>query len=513
MAENILLIEDNKEHAIALKLYLERSGITVVIGTTLEEMLSKSRAKAFDILLINPFLNDRNICPQINNTKKYNPSLQIIVLCFKKYLDQAMDEVGTNAINFLEIPVSSKALKLAIIHARRCISNEQRITAYSERLADLEHDRTLYHQLFNEVPCYISIQNRDLRLIGGNSLFQKDFGNEIGEYCYEIYKHRSSSCPTCPVIKTFSDGKSHSTEEVVTALSGQQYHVLTQTAPIFDDEGEITQVMEIATDITQIRELQGHLSSLGLMLGSMSHGVKGLLTALDGGIYQMESGMKKNNPERTENALELIKQVADRIKKMVLEILYYAKSGKLNYQTVDVSKLMITVVSTVSNLAKKNCIEISTDIPDSLGDIDIDSNWLQAALVNLAENAVEACKYDKAKDKKHKVQFTLWEDEKKRICLSIKDNGMGMDQETREKMFTLFFTSKGSQGTGLGLFIANHVIQQHGGQIKVESTLGEGTCFEVCLPRKKPEESVAPFGKLVDSVVNTPYPTKDEIVK
>lgn len=497
MAENILLIEESESHARALQLYLERSGITVSIGTTSQDMLTKSVTREFDILLINPFLNGQSICSHIKDVKNFNPSLQVIVLCLKKHLDQAMDEVGTHAINFLEIPVSSKALNLAVIHARKCIANEHRMSIYSERLADLEHDRTLYHQLFNEVPCYISIQNRDLRLIGGNSLFQKDFGNEIGEYCYEVYKHRSTSCPTCPVIKTFSDGKTHSTEEVVTALSGQQYHVLTQTAPIFDDDGDITQVMEIATDITQIRQLQGHLSSLGLMLGSMSHGVKGMLTALDGGIYQMESGFKNNNPERIENAFELIKQVADRIKKMVLEILYYAKSRKLNYKTVDVVQIIKTVVSTVSNLAKKHCIQIVTDIPEYLGEFDIDSNWLQSALVNLAENAVEACKYDKAKNKNHQVEFKLWEDERKMVCFSIKDNGMGMDQETREKMFTLFFTSKGSQGTGLGLFIANHVIQQHGGNITVESTPGEGTIFQVCLPRKKPEESLAPFTKMI----------------
>jgi signal transduction histidine kinase len=56
-------------------------------------------------------------------------------------------------------------------------------------------------------------------------------------------------------------------------------------------------------------------------------------------------------------------------------------------------------------------------------------------------------------------------------------------------MFTLFFTSKGSQGTGLGLFIANRVIQQHGGTIKVESESQKGTRFQICLPRKKPEQT------------------------
>jgi signal transduction histidine kinase len=69
----------------------------------------------------------------------------------------------------------------------------------------------------------------------------------------------------------------------------------------------------------------------------------------------------------------------------------------------------------------------------------------------------------------------------------IQDNGMGMDRETQEKMFTLFFTSKGSQGTGLGLFIANRVIQQHGGRIQIESKPQAGTRFQICLPQRRPE--------------------------
>jgi signal transduction histidine kinase len=74
------------------------------------------------------------------------------------------------------------------------------------------------------------------------------------------------------------------------------------------------------------------------------------------------------------------------------------------------------------------------------------------------------------------------------------DNGIGMDQETREKAFSLFFSSKGAEGTGLGLFIANNIAQKHGGSIEVESELGKGTCFVVKIPRKRrkdPSETTA----------------------
>jgi signal transduction histidine kinase len=70
------------------------------------------------------------------------------------------------------------------------------------------------------------------------------------------------------------------------------------------------------------------------------------------------------------------------------------------------------------------------------------------------------------------------------VSFIIRDNGKGIDRSTQEKMFSLFFSSKGSKGTGLGLYIANDVVHQHGGQIMVDSKVGEGTEFRVDLPRK-----------------------------
>jgi signal transduction histidine kinase len=72
------------------------------------------------------------------------------------------------------------------------------------------------------------------------------------------------------------------------------------------------------------------------------------------------------------------------------------------------------------------------------------------------------------------------------VLFRISDNGVGMDRETMDNMFTLFFSSKGSRGTGLGLFISNEIVQQHGGSIRVESAPGRGTEFKITIPRKAP---------------------------
>jgi len=384
-------------------------------------------------------------------------------------------------------PVKSAALDLALKQARTWIAMNKKVEMYEKKYEDLRNAQTLYQQLFDEVPCYISVQDREFRLTATNRLFKRDFGDEIGSYCYEIYKHRGSPCQNCPVAATFEDGLPHPTEEIVTSKSGKQYNVLTWTAPIRNIDGEVTQVMEMSTNITRLRQLQDHLTSLGLMIGSMSHGVKGMLTALDGGIYQLETGLANKDENRISKAFEQVKQMTGRIRKMVLEILYYAKSRELSYKSVDISRMAEKVFGDAKAIADKNGIVLEAEIAEDLGLVEVDTNWMQAALVNFMENAVDACTYDQSKQD-HVVNFKVYNQGSDRICFIIEDNGMGMERETREKMFTLFFTSKGSQGTGLGLFIANRVIQQHGGTIKVESESQKGTRFQICLPRKKTEQ-------------------------
>ncbi|MDY6906503.1 MAG: ATP-binding protein [Thermodesulfobacteriota bacterium] len=486
MAGTILLIDSDTSHANALKTYLSRKYPEVLIAASADQLNQALAGHRVDIILADPYSIGGTFPETLKAMKASWPALPLIIFSQREYLDQAMDDFGTLAIQYLEIPLNTKALGLAIKNAQTHIANERRLANYAERLSDLDAAQILYYQLFNEVPCYITVQNRDLRLTDTNLMFKKDFGDEVGGYCYEVYKHRSSPCPECPVAKTFQDGQSHGTEEVVRSKSGQQYNVITQTAPIRDEDGEITQVMEISTNITKIRQLQDHLSSLGLMLGSISHGIKGMLTSLDGSIYHLETGFQKQDDRRIEKGFWQIKKVSEGIKKMVLDILNYAKSRELQYQPVKISDMITDAVATVTKQASDNNVAIETCIADDLDTVEVDPNWMQTSLVNFLENAVDACVFDVGKTD-HRIGVSAYPDGDNRLCLKIADNGIGMDEETRDALFSLFFSSKGAKGTGLGLFIANHVIEQHGGRINVESRLGQGTCFEIVLPQTRAE--------------------------
>ena len=486
MADEILIIDADRAHSQALGPFLERRQFDFSMAETMEEALPFFDALGPHFVLIaDPQHLEPGSLEVLQRYKANYPSIQIIIISPKDNLTGIMEKMGLDVLSYLEKPVNSVAFELALKQARHQGRIDVQLQDHRKKIKTLQSTQILYEQLFDEVPCYITVQDRQFRITATNRLFKEHFGTEIGSYCYEVYKHRSSPCAHCPVANTFETGLPNRTEEVVTAKSGQKYHVLTWTAAIRNGDGEITQVMEMSTDITHIRQLQDHLTSLGLMIGSMSHGIKGMLTALDGGIYQLETGLKKNDPERIERAFGQVRQMADRIRKMVLEILYYAKSRKLQYQTVDVGQLLKRIVESTIPKAQQNQIPFETEIADDLGQCEVDPNWFESAMVNFLENAIEACTHDRSKSD-HRVLFSAHPLEDRRICFEVKDNGMGMDRETREKMFTLFFSSKGSQGTGLGMFIAHHVITQHGGAIKVSSELGEGTHFTICIPRERP---------------------------
>lgn len=392
-----------------------------------------------------------------------------------------------------------------IVHATPIYGNDGEIELVLELSVDTSEVRRLreelrltrerYRQLFDESPCYIAVVDKDMRLLEANRRFRDDFGLPEGRHCHELYLHRPAPCTDCPAQRSFADGRPHQHETVVTTKDGRQNNVLVSTAPLRDAEGRVCEVMEMSTDITELRLLQDHLSQLGLLLGSTAHGIKGLLTALDGSVYRMGSGLEHNKPERVADGFKDMRHLVHRLRKMVLDILYYAKNRELTVEDLRAREFSEGILALVTPKAALCGVRLIRDIflPETEtagGDapFQADAGALSSALVNLLENAVEACSGNAHPPQDgHKVRFAV-EISPEEITFRVVDNGPGMDRETREKLFTLFFSSKGSAGTGIGLFVADQVVRQHGGRIAVASEPGHGAAFTIALPRKQPGE-------------------------
>ena len=359
---------------------------------------------------------------------------------------------------------------------------------------ELRQTRERYRQLFEESPCYVAVIDRGMAVLEVNRRFREDFGEPEGRLCHELYAHREGACVNCPALRTFEDGLTHQYETVVTTRDGRKVTVLGFTTPIRDAQGEITSVMEMSTDITELRSLQGHLAQLGLLLGSTAHGIKGMLTAIDGSIYRMGSGLKRNDPARVEDGYKDMRLLIGRLRKMVLDILYYAKDRGLAWEEVPVYAFAKENADLVEDKARELGVRLirgfdsESPDPDALGVFEADTGALSSGLVNILENAIEACAANPhPPESGSEVTFSVHPgpDEMRFV---VADNGMGMDRETREKLFTLFFSSKGHAGTGIGLFVASQMVQQHGGRIEVESEPGKGSVFTIIMPRRLPDE-------------------------
>jgi signal transduction histidine kinase len=221
-----------------------------------------------------------------------------------------------------------------------------------------------------------------------------------------------------------------------------------------------------------------------LVISSISHGIKGLLTSLDGGMYLVNTGLSKNDRKRFEQGWKMVERNVTRIRRMVLDLLYYAKDRVPEWEKTSALTVAEEVCELMRAKAAEMGIEFQCEFDRNAGEFDADAKAVRSLLINLVENALDACRVD-SKKSSHQVRIAM-RGRPDAIEFEVADNGIGMDQETRERAFGLFFSSKRGNGTGLGLFISNKITQAHGGQIELQSELNQGTRLIVKLPRKRP---------------------------
>ncbi len=124
---------------------------------------------------------------------------------------------------------------------------------------ELNKQKGEYQMLFESAPCYITVQDRDFKLMRYNREFAEQFDPHPGDYCYQAYKGRSERCEICPVQNTFDDGQRHYSEEEGIKRDGTKSHWVVHTSPIRNKEGEVVAAMEMCLDITAMKHLESEV--------------------------------------------------------------------------------------------------------------------------------------------------------------------------------------------------------------------------------------------------------------
>ncbi|MFH2205001.1 MAG: ATP-binding protein [Elusimicrobiota bacterium] len=350
--------------------------------------------------------------------------------------------------------------------------------------------------LLENVPCYITVIDRNLKIIKSNKFFDDKFGRKGKTHCYEMYKASANPCANCPSIKAFETGETHSTLQEGIDRKGKKSHYMVTTAPLRRDGDGIASVIEIAHDVSEVLDLKTklekaehekleaeRLAAVGQTVAGLSHGIKNIIMGLEGGMYVVNSGLKRDDQTLTKEGWKMLESNITKISSFVAEFLSFAKGTEPTVRQVDPVKIAEEVVSLYEETAKRSGITLTGDYPQALKKASLDAEGIHTSLANLVSNAIDACLVS---DKKKLKVVLSCRERNDTIYYRVEDNGCGMDYEVKKKIFTNFFTTKGSgQGTGLGLLVTRKIVSQHGGEITVETADGGGSVFTLEFPRKR----------------------------
>ncbi len=465
-----------------------------------------------------------------------------------------------------------------------------------------------YQTLFEKVPCYVAVINRDYRVVKANEMFRRVFGEPTGDHCYSLFKHRQQQCENCPAEMTFGDKKLHTSQHVGVTLEGEPSHYVVSTAPLLQSENRTSHVIEMALDVTEIHRLEeklsqenrlretlvessldaivvldrnrsvlifnhaaeelwgyaradvvGHrvpthmvptplrellsgdgehcvlheidvttatgetvpvrlaavrlrwdsqvvgaaviaqdlreikqlerekldaerLAAVGQTVAGLAHGIKNILTGLEGGMYVAGTGMKKGDEARLRQGWEMLERNMGRISALVKNLLAFSRGDKAEVLLIDPVEVVREVVGLFQDSAEQHGITLETVAPKHMPAMPADSEGLHSCLANLISNALDACLVSHNPSCRVKVSVAETDDV---VSFEVSDTGCGMDYEVKQKAFTSFFSTKGAGGTGIGLLLTRKIVQQHGGTVTFESMPGKGTTFCLRFPRAR----------------------------
>jgi signal transduction histidine kinase len=340
-----------------------------------------------------------------------------------------------------------------------------------------------YKGIIDLLPCYLSIQNRAMTILFANENFRKDFGDGTGKPCHQVYKGSSEICSACPVRESFKDKQVHISEENVQLSDGEVTQLIVYSVPVLDMLGNVEAVMEMSTNITKVKKLQQELAFLGQSFAVLSHDMKNMLEGLHGGSYVIEEGLKDGDIALASRGWEIVKRNIGEISNIAQNILYSAKKRDLKCHKVSPGEILRDVVNLFQEKAGAMNIALEYFSDPMLPSVNLDPSSMRRVLSNLVWNALEACKLDQSKDF-HRVIVRADFRDRLSCMFEVEDDGIGMDESTVEKIFKEFYSAKGSDGTGLGLFVADKIVREHNGKIEVLSSPGKGSTFRVILAIK-----------------------------
>jgi len=217
---------------------------------------------------------------------------------------------------------------------------------------------------------------------------------------------------------------------------------------------------------------------------NLSHSVKNILQMVGGAAEVIDFGLKSNEIHRVKRSWDILSPNLQRLRKFMLDMLDYSKDRNLEPGPCEFNRTIQGAIESLKSQLNQKQSKLNIQIDKEIPSIELDEERIHEMSLNLILNAIDIVDTSTGIVN---VQ-TKYHHEQNEVELSVADNGPGMTEEIKNKIFTPFESGKNKFGTGLGMAIAKQIVDQHNGRIEIESELENGATFRVFLPAILTEE-------------------------
>lgn len=338
----------------------------------------------------------------------------------------------------------------------------------------------------------VFVNNEMIRLLGAQSeeeLIGRSVWEHIHPHYHEIVKQRSErmsrlSVSSPPMEEVFRrmDGSDVHVEVSEVSI---QYQQLPGTLAFVRDVTERKRIENLKMEMEAQQRQQQKLEAIGTLAGGVAHEINnpihGIMNYAE--LILDDAAISESS---TVYAREIIHET-ERISVIVKNLLQFSRHEKQTHSYASIYDIIGQTVSLINTVIRKDQIKLDIQLDEGLPEIKCRSQQVQQVLMNLLTNARDALneKYPEYDENKLiRVRCSLFErDDRRWVCIKVKDWGTGISADVRERMFDPFFSTKPREmGTGLGLSISHGIVKDHHGRIEVETVPGKFTCFMLELP-------------------------------
>lgn len=297
------------------------------------------------------------------------------------------------------------------------------------------------------------------------------------------YRHVFQLWPA--IISTLDaafSGELYQNKELAITVHKRTLYLLFTTTALLNTRKEQMGILIILRDLTETKKLEeqvrraDRLAITGELATGIAHEVRNPLTAITGYLQLLAIEFGKDDPRL--EFTQIISKEIERLNHLIDQLLYFSRPLPPQFMITNLHQVIEETLLLINNPAILKQVTIKTEFASDLPPVKIDAIQFKQVLINIILNGIQSI------EKSGTLTLrTSYNSEASYICLQIEDTGCGIAPEYIPRLFDPFFTTK-EKGTGLGLAVADKIMEVHNGYIEVESVLGKGTCFSLYLPIK-----------------------------